>query len=142
MTVLSSTILWAQSTSMLTVKQNTEDFNYALKELEDSYAGFDTSVNDTTRQEYDSIVSSLKLEIETKGRSGYDAALFLYSWFDDGHLGMDMGSYKETGKYMSERRKFQTYDMIHPYLPEPLSKPATSKTYLMRLPVLMKRLFP
>ncbi len=120
--------------SLLSVDQNIEDFNFALKELETSYAGFDTYVNDSTRQEYDSIVSTLRQQIETNERSGYDAALFLYSWFDDGHLGMDMGSFRETGKYMSDRRKFQTYDIIHPYLPEPLSKPATSKTYLMRLP--------
>lgn len=103
--------------SLLSVDQNIEDFNFALKELETSYAGFDTYVNDATRQEYDSIVSSLRHEIELTGRPGYDAALYLYSWFDDGHLGMDMGSYKETGKYMSERRKYQPYEMIHPYLP-------------------------
>lgn len=120
--------------SLLSVDQNIEDFNFALKELETSYAGFDTYVNDSTRQEYDSIVSTLRQQIGTNERSGSDAALFLYSWFDDGHLGMDMGSFRETGKYMSDRRKFQTYDIIHPYLPEPLSKPATSKTYLMRLP--------
>lgn len=120
--------------SLLSVDQNIEDFNFALKELETSYAGFDTYVNDATRQEYDSIVSSLRYEIEQTGRPGYDAALYLYSWFDDGHLGMDMGSYNETGKYMSERRKYQPYDMIHPYLPEPTATQATSKTYLIRLP--------
>ena len=120
--------------TLLTVDQNIEDFNFALKELETSYAGFDTYVNDSTRQEYDSIVSSLKHEIELKVRPGYDAALFLYSWFDDGHLGMDMGSYKETGKYMSDRRKYQPYEMIRPYLPEPIATQATTKTYLIRLP--------
>lgn len=132
--VVPTGLLWSQPKSSLTVDQNIEDFVFALNELETSYAGFDTYVNDSTRQEYDSIVSTLRQQIETNERSGYDAVLFLYSWFDDGHLGMDMGSYKETGKYMSERRKFQTYDMIHSYLPEPLSKHVTSKTYLMRLP--------
>lgn len=132
--VVSTGLLWAQPKYSLTVDQNIEDFNFALKELETSYAGFDTYVNDATRQEYDSIVSSLRHEIELTGRPGYDAALYLYSWFDDGHLGMDMGSYKETGKYMSERRKYQPYEMIHPYLPEPTATQVTSKTYLIRLP--------
>lgn len=126
--------LWAQSNTLFTVDQNIEDFNFAVKELETSYAGFDTYVNDVTRQEYDTIISTLRHGIEIKGRPGYDAALFLYSWFDDGHLGMDMGSFRETGKYMSDRRKYQQYDMINPYLPEPVSKAATSKTYLMRFP--------
>ena len=132
--VISAICLYAQPVSRLTVAQNVEDFDFALKELETSYAGFDTYVNDSTRQEYDSIVSTLRQQIETNKRSGYDAALFLYSWFDDGHLGMDMGSFRETGKYMSDRRKFQPYDIIHPYLPEPVSRPANAKTYLMRLP--------
>lgn len=134
MSVVSTGLLWSQSKSSLTVDQNIEDFNFALKELETSYAGFDTYVNDSTRQEYDSIVSSLRHEIELKVRPGYDAALFLYSWFDDGHLGMDMGSYKETGKYMSDRRKYQPYEMIRPYLPEPTATQVNSKTYLIRLP--------
>ena len=107
--------LWAQSNTLFTVDQNIEDFNFAVKELETSYAGVDTYVNDVTRQEYDSIISTLRHGIEIKGRPGYDAALFLYSWFDDGHLGMDMGSFRETGKYMSDRRKYQQYDMINPY---------------------------
>ena len=110
-TVVSTGLLWSQHKSSLTVDQNVEDFVFALKELETGYAGFDTYVNDSTRQDYDSMVSTLRQQIEANERSGYDAALFLYSWFDDGHLGMDMGSYKETGKYMSERRKFRTYDM-------------------------------
>ncbi|MDE6533489.1 MAG: S41 family peptidase [Muribaculaceae bacterium] len=134
MSVVSTGLLWSQPKSSLTVDQNVEDFDFALTELETSYAGFVTYVNDSTRQEYDSIVSSLKHEIELKIRPGYDAALFLYSWFDDGHLGMDMGSYKETGKYMSDRRKYQPYEMIRPYLPEPIATQATTKTYLIRLP--------
>lgn len=132
--VVSTGLLWAQPKSPLTVDQNIEDFNFALKELETSYAGFDTYVNDATRQEYDSIVSSLRYEVELTGRPGYDAALYLYSWFDDGHLGLDMGNYRETYKYMSDRRKFHPYQMINPYSPEPIAKPVTSKTFLMRLP--------
>ncbi len=123
-----------QPNSQLSVSQHIEDFDFAVKELETSYAGFDNKVTDATRPEYDSIVSTLRLQVKTMKRTGSDAALYLYSWFDDGHLGMDMGSYRETGKYMSDRRKFNPYKMIQPYSPEPTAKPATTKTYLIRLP--------
>lgn len=52
--------LFAQTISQFTVRQNLEDFNYALDELEKSYAGFETYVNETTRQQYDSIVARLR----------------------------------------------------------------------------------
>lgn len=52
--------LFAQTVPQFTVKQNLEDFNYALYELETSYAGFETYVNEVTRQQYDSIVANLR----------------------------------------------------------------------------------
>lgn len=86
------------------IAQSLEDFEFALHELELSYAGFETQVTDANRQQYDSIVATLRNQIETQNRPGYDAVLYLYSWFDDGHLGLDMGNYRETYKYMSEHR--------------------------------------
>ncbi len=132
--VVSTGLLWSQPKSPLTVNQNIEDFEFALHELESSYAGFETKITEANRQQYDSIVATLRNQIETQKRPGYDAVLYLYSWFDDGHLGLDMGNYRETYKYMSERRKFHPYQMINPYSPEPIAKPVTSKTFLMRLP--------
>ena len=84
------------------IAQSLEDFEFALHELESSYAGFETQITEANRQQYDSIVATMRNQIETQNRPGYDAVLYLYSWFDDGHLGMDMGSYRETCKYMSE----------------------------------------
>lgn len=116
------------------IAQSLEDFEFALHELELSYAGFETQVTDANRQQYDSIVATLRNQIETQNRPGYDAVLYIYSWFDDGHLGLDMENYQETYKYMSDRRKFHPYQMINPYSPEPVAKPITCKTFLMRLP--------
>ena len=132
--ISSSGSLYSQTNPRFTVSQNLEDFEFALQELESSYAGCDTDVNDATREEYDSIVSVLRLQIESGKRAGYDAALFLYSWFDDGHLGLDLGSFQETGKYLSDRRKYHPYKMIQPYLPEPTAMPVSTGTYLIRLP--------
>ncbi len=126
--------LFAQTIPQFTVRQNLEDFNYALDELEKSYAGFETYVNETTRQQYDSIVARLRKQIETENRLGYDAALFLYSCFDDAHLGIDLGSLSLSEQYMSERKKFNPYETIQPYMPEPVALKVTDKTFLVRLP--------
>lgn len=132
-TVVTSIVAQTEQTNN-SIAQNLEDFEFALHELESSYAGFETKITEANRQQYDSIVATLRNQIETQNRPGYDAVLYLYSWFDDGHLGLDMGNYRETYKYMSERRKFHPYQMINPYSPEPIAKPVTSKTFLMRLP--------
>ncbi len=126
--------LFAQTIPQFTVKQNLEDFNYALHELETSYAGFETYVNETSRQPYDSIVAHLRTQIETENRPGYDAALLLYSWFDDAHLGINLGSLSLSEQYMSKRKKFKPYETIQPYMPEPVALKATDKTFLIRLP--------
>lgn len=126
--------LLAQSKNELTVKQNLEDFDFALQELESSYSGFDVYVNESTRQEYDSLVSNLRYQIELQNRPGYDAALYLYSWFCDGHLGIDMGDYHLSEQYTNNRKKFNRYTIIDQYMPEPLATKATEHTYLIRMP--------
>lgn len=126
--------IYAQENFELTVNQNLEDFDYAVQELEMSYSGFDVYVNQSTKQEYDSIVASLRNQIEAKNRPGYDAALYLYSWFDDAHLGIDLGDYRLSEQYASNRKKFHRYAMIERYMPEPVAMKATQHTYLIRIP--------
>ena len=85
---LSTLSVKGQSNPNFSPKQNLEDFEYALKQLEQSYSGFDIYVNDITKFEYDSLVYSLRNEIITCNRPGCDASNQLYSWFDDSHLGL------------------------------------------------------
>lgn len=115
-----------------TYQQNLEDFEYALNQLENSYSGFDIYVNDFNRMEYDSIVSSLRNDIITKNRPGWDASNELYSWFDDAHLGLVL-PYVLATKYSSERRKYHDYG-IEPYEPALMAKEVNPKTYLIRIP--------
>lgn len=48
------------------VAQNLEDFEFALHELESNYAGFETQITEANRQQYDSIVATLRNQIETQ----------------------------------------------------------------------------
>lgn len=112
--------------------QNIEDFEFALEELESSYSGFDTYVNDSTRIAYNNLVSKLRNDIGA-GRAGWDAALQLYSWFDDGHLGLAL-PYIITEKYMSGRHGYNPYPEIQPYEPLRMAKEVSPTTYLVRLP--------
>lgn len=116
----------------LTVKQNLEDFEFALGELESSYAGFDIYVNDSTRSDYDLLVQSLRSKL-SQGTSGWEAALELYSWFDDAHLGLVL-PYREQEKYLSPRRLYNSYPEIEPYEPSLVAKEVSSKTFIIRLP--------
>ncbi|MCM1138771.1 MAG: S41 family peptidase [Muribaculum sp.] len=115
-----------------TNQQNLEDFEYALNQLENSYSGFDIYVNDTNRTEYDSLVSSLRNDIITTNRPGWDASNELYSWFDDAHLGLVL-PYVLATKYSSERRKFHDYG-IDPYEPALMANEVNQETYLIRIP--------
>ncbi len=65
----------------LTIAQHLEDFDFAVNEVEVSYAGFPTYVNDTTRADYDNMVKHLRDEIEQGKIEGWDAvALFGLSY--------------------------------------------------------------
>lgn len=124
--------LKGQELPAFNLAQNIEDFEFALEELESSYSGFDTYVNDLTRTEYNNIVGQLRKDIDG-GRVGWDAALQLYSWFDDGHLGLSL-PYRIAEKYMSGKHGYNPYSEIQPYEPTRVAKEVTPKTYLVRLP--------
>lgn len=124
----------AQTIQEFSIEQNLEDFDFAIRELETSYSGFDVYVNQSTQQEYDSIVANLRNQIETQNRPGYDAALYLYSWFNDGHLGINLKYHRLSEQYMSDKKKYHPYAEIDEYDPMPLFVKATDKTFLIRIP--------
>ncbi|MBD5246575.1 MAG: hypothetical protein HDS54_00200 [Barnesiella sp.] len=123
--------LYGQNNTLSQTK-NLEDLEFAINELESSYAGFDYFVNDSTRQDYNQLVQKLRSQIE-KGTPGWEAVLQLYSWFDDGHLGLVL-PYHIQAKYLSPKRLYKPYDEIETYAPELVAKEASVKTYLIRIP--------
>ncbi len=130
---LSTLSVKGQSNPNFSPKQNLEDFEYALKQLEQSYSGFDIYVNDITKFEYDSLVYSLRNEIITCNRPGWDASNQLYSWFDDSHLGLVL-PYEHAIKYSSDRRKYHNYPEIRPYAPALVACEVDPDSYLIRIP--------
>ncbi|MDE7385671.1 MAG: S41 family peptidase [Muribaculaceae bacterium] len=123
--------LYGQNNS-LSQTENLEDFEFAINELESSYAGFDDFVNDSTRQGYNQLVQKLRTQIE-KGTPGWEAVLQLYSWFDDGHLGLAL-PYQIQAKYLSPARLYKPYTEIETYAPELVAHEVSDRTYLIRIP--------
>lgn len=123
--------LYGQNNS-LSQTENLDDFEFAVTELESSYAGFDYFINDSTLQEYNQLVHKLRSQIE-KGTPGWEAVLQLYSWFDDGHLGLAL-PYHIQAKYLSPKRLYKPYDEIETYAPELAAKEVSAKTYFIRIP--------
>ena len=70
----------------LSVTQHLEDFDFAVNEVEVSYAGFPTYVNDTTKTDYENMVKHLRDKIELGKIEGWDAVAQYFGWFGDCHL--------------------------------------------------------
>lgn len=102
------------------------DFVFAVRQVEENYAGYPTTVTDANRNEYENLKARLMREIRNDGRHGYDAAGELFGWFGDFHL--RAGMYSEP--YMRQRADYGT--MI--YAPEQLSRRIDGSVFLIRVP--------
>ena len=118
----------------LTIAQNLEDFDFAVNEVEVSYAGFPTYVNDTTKADYDNMVKHLRDEIEQGKIEGWDAVARYFGWFGDCHLRLPQATPEETYKYFPERKQVRYKTLMECYEPKKLSCKVTDKTYLIRFP--------
>ena len=70
--LLAGLMAMAQSPE-LTVEQNLEDYDCAVKYVEDNYSGFSFWVTDSTRSDYEVTKSRLRGEVERGERPGWDA---------------------------------------------------------------------
>ena len=57
----------------LTVEQNLEDYDFAVKYIEDNYSGFLDKVVDSNRANYESMKSCLRAQVQQGERPGWDA---------------------------------------------------------------------
>ena len=73
-------ISWAQLPE-LTIEQHLEDYDFAVKYIEDNYSGFSFWVVDSTRADYEATKARLRSEVERGKRSGWDAvAAYICQW--------------------------------------------------------------
>ena len=87
---------WAQLPE-LTVEQHLEDYDFAVKYIEDNYSGFSFWVNDSTQSDYEATKARLRGEVERSERPGWDAVSAYFGWFNDLHLSLHKNYPDEDG---------------------------------------------
>ena len=122
----------------LTVEQHLEDYDCAVKYIEDNYSGFHDKVMISTRDEYEALKSRLRSQISKGERPGWDAFAEYTAWFDDSHLSIHKSFTDDKGKrinwtdYYSKKKSIDYSSME--YGPVPVACKVTDKTFLIRFP--------
>ena len=115
----------------LTVGQHLADYDFAVKYIEDNYAGFTCHVTDSTRADYESTKATLRDQVARGARTGWDAVAAYTGWFSDFHM-VVMVYNGNPFEYFS--RDFIIYPLLMEYRPAAVSRKVTDKTYLIRFP--------
>ena len=123
----------------LTVEQHLEDYDFAVKYVEDNYAGFPDKVVDSTRVDYEAMKTRLREQIAKEGRKGWSAFAEYTGWFNDKHLSVHIVYKDEYGNTVGYSEKYRSKKSIHyesqmEYGPKPVACKVTDKTFLIRFP--------
>ena len=123
---------FAQEPPELTIAQHLEDFDYAVKYIEDNYSGFSFGVVDNTRTDYETTKARLRGEVERGERPGWDAVSAYTGWFGDFHM---VVSVYNGNPFAYFKRSFIIYpDLMEEYRPQAVARKVTDKTFLIRFP--------
>lgn len=107
-----------------------EDYDFAIHELENNYAGFRFKVNDQNRDEWNRVKRELRDSVATGGYRVPEILSDLCCWFRDYHL-------RCTYRSSSKRFDFSIRDYVKDmkvYAPEALSARVDDDTWLLRFP--------
>lgn len=112
--------------------RNIKDFEGAVYELENNYAGFTTKTGTPTKlKKYLKLKDRLHKEV-LKGREGAEVVGELYGWFGDNHLRTALS---EHHKYRKMRKKnVSSSEGMDDYSPEAIAKKVDKETFLIRFP--------
>lgn len=137
-------LAWSQLPELpfeLTINQHLEDYDFAVKYIEDNYSGFSYWVVDSTRADYEATKARLRSEVERGERPGWDAVAAYTGWFNDLHLDLCLYYPDEDGqmtimhKYHEKRKNIIRYrKLMEEYNPQPVACKVTDKTFLIRFP--------
>ncbi len=119
-----------QTPPTLTIEQHLEDYDFAVKYIEDNYAGFSYWVVDSTRADYEATKASLRSEVERGERPSWDAIAAYTGWFSDFHMALSV-FYPTTYPFTHFKRQFRSYEGLDPV---PVACKVTDKTFLIRFP--------
>lgn len=131
--------LLTQAQPQLTVEQNLEDYDFAVKYIEDNYAGFPTKVVDATSTDYEALKVRLRMQVAQGKRPGWDAAAEYMAWFNDHHLRIHYAYYNDKNENVNWteqywKKKEIHYDGLMEYAPVAMACKVTDKTFLIRFP--------
>jgi len=137
--MLVALLSWAQLPE-LTAEQNLEDYDSAVKYIEDNYSGFPDKVVDSNRADYESMKARLRTQVQQGERPGWDALGEYTAWFNDAHLNVhiyfkdDKGNWIGVTEKYNQRRKKIHYESQMEYGPLPVACKVTDNTFLIRYP--------
>ena len=123
----------------LTVEQHLEDYDFAVKYIEDNYSGFLDKVNDSTRADYGTLKDRLRKQVFQGERPGWDAVAEYTAWFNDKHLKIHLAYYNDKNEYIGYTEHYSKKKEIHyeaemEYKPVAIACKVTDKTFLIRFP--------
>ena len=125
----------------LTINQQLEDFDFAVKYVEDNYSGFSYWVVDSTRADYEATKARLRGEVERGERPGWDAVSAYFGWFNDLHLSLHLNYPDEDGEltvwnkyHKKSKNRIRYWKLMEEYNPQPVACKVTDKTFLIRFP--------
>lgn len=124
----------------LSVEQHLEDYDFAVKYIEDNYAGFPNKVVDSTRTDYESMKARTRKQVANGERTSWDAIAEYTGWFNDCHMRLCMNEVTSAGRVRGVTDKYRTrtriyYDeLMEVYQPAPVACKVTDKTFLIRFP--------
>ena len=124
---------------VLTEEQNLEDYDFAVKYIEDNYAGFPDKVVDSTRADYEAMKARVRNQVANGERPGWEAVAEYTAWFEDFHLKLHYNFTDNDGYRKGYNEKYWTrqkthYEGMMEYNPLPIACKVTNKTFLIRFP--------
>lgn len=104
----------------------TDDYEFAVRQVEENYAGYPSKVTEATRPQYEALRERLRRQVRDEARAGYEAAAELFGWFLDYHLRVETYS----DPFLPPRADYDATD----YAPQRLARCIDANTYLIRVP--------
>jgi len=111
-------------------KDNLEDYDFCIREIEQNYAGFPFKVTDANRTEYEQLKQEYRDSIATGAMYGAYGASEICCYIHDYHMGCPF-------KLWSNRfpMDWPNYgEQMQVYAPEPMAQKLNDQTFLLRFP--------
>lgn len=124
----------------LTVEQSLEDYDYAVKYIEDNYAGFPGKVMESNRSDYEAQKACLRSQVVNGECTVWDALARYTAWFNDRHLRLQGSFLNDAGHlrgYTNQywlRQEIYYDELMDEYDPKAVACKVTDKTFLIRFP--------